>query len=170
MTKSGLNAIFIANRERLLRFLAAHGAGDAAEDLLQDLWLKIEAAPPGPVGNPLSYLYRTANNLIIDRHRATTQAVKRDHAWSESVSGTAGQSDTPSSERQIIAQQQLEQVQQALDGLGQRASRIFRRHRIDGIAQKDIAAELGISLSTVESDLRLAYRTMIDLRTRFDEV
>ena len=169
MTQSGLKAFFIANRDRLLRFLAAHGAGDAAEDLLQELWLKVDAAPSGPVGNPLSYLYRAANNLVIDRHRATRQAVKRDHDWSEVQTEQGGQSGAPSNERKLIAQQQLQQAQQVLDGLGERAARIFRRHRIDGLAQKEIAAEMGVSLSTVESDLRLAYRAMIDLRRRFDE-
>lgn len=170
MTESGLKTVFLAHRPQLLRFLAAHGAGDAAEDLLQELWIRIAAAPPGPVGQPLSYLYRAANNLMLDRYRSRQQADKRDAAWTDSVTTVPGTSDAPSGERVLIARQQLAQAQQALDALGPRAAEIFRRHRIDGIAQRDIAREMGISLSTVESDLRLAYRAMIDLRRRFDEV
>ena len=34
---TGLSAIFMANRAALLRFLRARGAGDDAEDLLQDM-------------------------------------------------------------------------------------------------------------------------------------
>lgn len=170
MTESGLKAIFLAHRAQLLRFLTAHGAGDAAEDLLQELWLKIEAAPDGPIGQPLSYLYRAANNLMLDRHRSRQQAAKRDTAWTETITTRPGESDAPSGERVLIAREQLAQALKALDGLGPRAARVFRRYRIDGVAQRDIAQEMGISLSTVESDLRLAYRAMIDLRRRFDEV
>jgi len=169
MTESGLKTIFLAHRAQLLRFLGAHGAGDAAEDLLQELWLRIEAAPDGPISQPLSYLYRAANNLMLDRYRSRQQAEKRDTAWTESVTSASGESDAPSGERVLIARQQLAQVLGTLEKLGPRAATIFRRHRIDGIAQRDIAKEMGISLSTVESDLRLAYRAMIDVRRRFDE-
>lgn len=170
MTESGLKAIFLTHRAQLLRFLAAHGAGDAAEDLLQELWLRIAAAPDGPIGQPLSYIYRAANNLMLDRHRSRQQAEKRDTAWTESMTTVPGASDAPSGERVLIAREQLAQALQALDRLGPRVAAIFRRHRIDGVSQRDIAREMGVSLSTVESDLRLAYRAMIDVRRRFDEV
>lgn len=53
-----------------------------------------------------------------------------------------------------------------LDALGSRVSTVFRRHRIDGTPQRAVAAELGISLSTVESDLRVAYRALSDWKER----
>jgi RNA polymerase sigma factor (sigma-70 family) len=169
MTSTGLEAIFLENRDRLRRFLVAHGAGDAAEDLLQELWLKVAAAPDGPVAQPLSYLYRAANNLMLDRYRSTQQAAKRDSDWTDAATTAPGRSDEPSSERKLIAREQLRLAQDALAALGDRPATIFRRHRIDGIAQRDIAAELGISLSTVEADLRRAYAAMIALRKRFDD-
>ena len=159
----GLAAVLLANRPALLGFLRSHGAGDAAEDLFQDLWLKIELAPVGPVAQPLSYLYRAANNLMLDRYRATRQAVKRERDWS----ATADSSVEPPAERGLIAREQLLQAEAALAGLGTRASTLFRRHRLDGVPQRELAAEFGISLSTVESDLRHAYRTMIELLERF---
>ena len=164
MSRSGLETIFLANRERLLRFLAAHGAGDGAEDLLQELWLKLSNSPDGPIAQPLSYLYRAANNLMLDRYRSRLQEAKRGADWTETVTDAP-----PSEERRLIAREQLEIAQDALDALGTRTATIFRRHRLDGIQQRDIARELGVSLSTVESDLRRAYRAMIDVRRRFDE-
>jgi RNA polymerase sigma-70 factor (ECF subfamily) len=169
MTNSGLEAIFLSNRERLLRFLVAHGAGDAAEDLLQELWIKISLTQTGPVSQPLSYLYRAANNLMLDRYRSRQQSAKRDADWTEASTTISGQSDEPSGERVLIARGQLREAQAALDALGDRAATIFRRYRIDGTGQRQIADEMGISLSTVESDLRRAYRAMIDLRKSFDE-
>src|SRR3546814_18656037 len=61
---TGLSAIFLHNRPALLRFLRARGAGDESEDLLQDMWMKLEEKDLGPVADPLPYLYRMANNQI----------------------------------------------------------------------------------------------------------
>ena len=169
MSSTGLEAVFLSNRDRLLAFLRSHGAGDAAEDLLQELWIKLTAAPGGPIAQPLSYLYRAANNLMLDRYRSHQQATKRDHDWTEAATTVAGQSDDPSSERKLIAREQLRLAQAALDALGERPAAIFRRHRVDGVGQRDIAAEFGVSISTVEADLRRAYRAMIELRSRLDE-
>lgn len=161
---SGLEAEFLASRGRLLRFLQARGAGDAAEDLLQDIWLKASAAS-GPVAAPLPYLFRVANSLMIDRYRAQRQAQQRDHDWADAQDGAMpGVSDEPSPERALIARQQAARVAQTIDSLGPRAATIFRRHRIDGMPQKQVAQEMGVSLSTVEADLRMAYRALADLK------
>src|SRR5579863_1959015 len=55
----GLARLFEQHRPELLRFLRAR-CGDAAEadDLAQELWLKIAAAAPGPIANGRSYLFR----------------------------------------------------------------------------------------------------------------
>jgi RNA polymerase sigma factor (sigma-70 family) len=162
----GLQAIFLANRPTLLRFLAARGAGDEAEDLLHELWLKVASGGTGgPVASPLSYLFRAAENLMRDRYRAVRQATLRDRAWDESHSPTqAGMSDTPSGERILIARQELDRVERALAELGDRAREVFRLHRIEGVQQRDIASRLGVSLSTVESDIRKAYRIILTVR------
>lgn len=171
MSEAGLEAVFLDNRDKLLRFLAAHGAGDVAEDLLQELWVKVQSTPTGPVAAPLSYLYRAANNLMLDRYRSRRQADRRDQDWTDATGATLpGQSDEPGGERILIAREQLAQVEEALEALGERAATIFRRHRVDGVGQKQVAAELGVSLSTVEADLRKAYQVLVELRRRFDEV
>ena len=170
-SSSGLEAAFLAHRDRLLRFLAARGAGDAAEDLLQELWLKIAAGRTGPIAAPLSYLFRVADTLMIDRYRSARQAERRDHAWSEANDGaTAGVSDAPSAERHMIGREQARLVEQTLAALGERPAAIFRRHRIDQVPQRVVAEEFGVSLSTVESDLRRAYAALAALKERFDEV
>ena len=167
---SGLEEVFLANRERLLRFLRARGAGDSAEDLLQEIWLKIAGRPSGPVASPLSYLFRTADLLMIDRYRAANQARLRDQAWSDSAQGAVpGVSDTPSADRLIIARQHTRLVAETLDALGPRVAGIFRAHRIEGIPQRRLAEQFGVSLSTVESDLRKAYAALAELKERIDE-
>ena len=170
-SNAGLEAAFLANRDRLLRFLVARGAGEAAEDLLQEIWLKIAARNTGPIASPLSYLFRTADTLMIDRFRSARQAQRREREWSEANDGAAGGvSDSPSAERHLIGREQTRLVLETLEALGPRPAAIFRRHRVDGIAQRVLAEEFGVSLSTVESDLRRAYAALAALKERIDEV
>jgi RNA polymerase sigma factor (sigma-70 family) len=169
MASSGLEAVFLANRDRLLRFLGSLGAGDAAEDLLHELWLRVAASSNAPVAAPLPYLYRAANNLMLDRHRSMVRAAARESAWRGVTTGQGERSEQPDAERMLIAREQARIAETALAKVGDRAAHIFRRHRLDGIEQRAVAAELGISLSTVEADLRKTYAAMIALKRKFDE-
>lgn len=169
MDNNGLEAVFMANRPALERFLRAR-CGDAteAEDLIQDLWLKLPSAN-GPVSEPLAYLYRMANNLVLDRRRSRVRREHRDDAWSViSGGGVAGVSDAPTAEHTLITKERLAIVETALKGLGQRTFSIFRRYRIDGVGQRDIANEHGISLSAVEKHLQKAYQVILQLRNNMD--
>lgn len=169
-SSDGLLAVLEAQQHALRRYLLAHGAGEAADDLLQELRLKLLSAPTGPIQSPSSYLYRAATNLMIDRRRAETQARSRDGAWAELSDRSAEAVDPqPTAERLLADRRQLDLVQRRLATLPERARRIFQRHRIDGVSQRLIAAEYGISQSTVESDLRQAYRLLDEVRRQLDE-
>ena len=67
----GLGMVFMTNRDALHRFLRARlrGSGDP-DDILQDLWVKLESLETGPVAEPLAYVYRMAENLVLDRRRS----------------------------------------------------------------------------------------------------
>lgn len=170
LPNGGLEGVFLENRSKLLRFLRARGAGDSAEDLVQDVWLRISVAATGPVASPLAYLFRIADLLLIDRYRSVRQADKRDRDWSEiNAAGEGGASDQPSAERHLVGLQDAAQVMAVLEGLGPRIAAVFRRHRVDGVPQREVAREFGVSLSTLESDLRTAYRALSDWKERQDE-
>ena len=168
MTGSGLEAVFLANRGALLRFLRARGAGAGAEDLLQELWIKASAGASGPIAEPLAYLYRAANNLMLDRRRSALRTARRDQDWTDTVTAEGGRSDASSGERILIARQDLALAEATLSALGERTDQIFRRFRLDGLTQKQIADEQGISLSAVEKHLQKAYRALLELRRRTD--
>jgi len=150
-----------------VRFLRARGAGDAAEDLVQEVWLKIAASRPGPVAAPLAYLFRVADLLMIDKFRSSRQAGAREKDWSDVHDGDPpGVSAEPSAERRLAAAQEASVVLAMLEGLGPRVATTFRRHRIDGVPQKTLAREQGVSLSTVEADLRAAYRALAEWKDK----
>lgn len=165
-----LEASYLAHRSRLLRFLRARGAGDAAEDLLQELWLRLAAAPDRAAAAGFGYMMRAADRLMIDRYRAARQAASREQAWAQSQPGMVESiAPDPGPERELAGREQIALVAAALDTVGGRAAAIFRRHRIEGATQRAIAAEFGVSLSTVESDLRRAYGAILDMRRAQDE-
>jgi RNA polymerase sigma-70 factor (ECF subfamily) len=167
--EQGMDAVLLAHRAQLLRFLESHGAGDAAEDLFQELWMRVTQRPTGPVGNPLAYLYRAANNLMVDRYRAERQSKARDHAWTEARGVAEDMAPEPTAEETLIAREELRRMDSALSALGERVARCFRRFRLDGVPQRQIAVELGVSLSTVESDLRRAYAALLVVRRQSDD-
>lgn len=159
----GLEGVLLANRDRVVRFLEVRGAGDAAEDIFQDLWMRLTEKGLGPIGEPLAYVMRAANNLMLDRYRSARQSALRDMAWSD-----AAIAERPSAERTLISREQLALIERAIAATGERPARIFRRFRVDGVQQREIAAETGVSLSTVEADLRKVYAAIAKARRQFD--
>lgn len=162
---SGLQRVVLNERGRLLRFLAARGMSDDAEDALHDLWQRVAAAPAQPIADPLSYLFRAAENLVRDRRRSTVSRDRRHHDWHET---SVRSEELPAGERALIAREQLREVQSTLAALGPRVETVFRKCRLDGLGQAMIARELGVSLSSVEKDLQKAYRALAQLRAKFD--
>ncbi|MEP2101308.1 MAG: RNA polymerase sigma factor [Parasphingorhabdus sp.] len=160
MKHQKLQTVFLAQRDALVRFLRARGAGDNADDILQDLWLKLSDVDDSNILSPVPYLYRAANNAMHDRYRKDERARQRDNDWSDINRGTGEASDLPLPDRTLIANQRLAAVEERIGKEGQRVFAIFRRFRVDGIGQRQIAEEMGISLSAVEKDLQKAYRAL----------
>src|SRR3546814_7203118 len=71
---------------RIVRFLEVRGAGDNAEDLFQDLWMRLTDRRMGPIADPLPYVMRAANNLMLDRYRSARQRELRDKRSEEHTS------------------------------------------------------------------------------------
>jgi len=165
-----LRAALLEHRAALLRyFIARRVPPDEAEDILQDLVVKLESHASGPVAEPRAYLYRMAENLLLDRIRSEGRRRGREQAWVAAQSGVSlDADDRPSAERALIARERLTLISAALAALPERTSSVFRRYRIDGVPQRQIADELGISLSAVEKHLQKAYHAVIEAQARLD--
>lgn len=167
---SGLSGVFEANRRALHRFLAARRVQpDEVDDILQEIFLRIRTTPTGPISDPLAYLYRMADNLVIDLHRSQGRRARREEAWTATHRGDGEVDRQPSAEEVLIAKEQLTHIRQTLLRLPERTLLIFRRFRLEGVGQRQIAAELGISVSAVEKHLQRAYHVLLEARSKFDE-
>ncbi len=157
---AGLEAVYLAHRDSLLRFLRARGAGAEADDLVQELWLRIISSPMGPVVNPLSYLFRAANNLMLNACRASARSSARAEAWGEIHS--PGQADA--AETELVAREEIALAQRRLADCGSRAEEMFILFRVEGMSHRDIAERFQLSVSAVEKDIRRAYRAIAALK------
>jgi RNA polymerase sigma factor (sigma-70 family) len=170
VTPDGLLAVFMSDRANLQRFLMARGASSAeSEDVLQELYLKLGNTPMGPISEPRAYLFRMAHNLLNDWKRSAARQGSRESAWASSrINGDGQAPDAVSIEDVLIQRERLKEVESALAALPERTSLILRQYRIDGVSQKTIATDLGITLSAVEKHLQRAYRAVLDVRQRLD--
>ncbi len=159
---AGLEAVFTEMRPALIRRASAMGAGGDAEDVVQDVWLKIGNAD-GPVANPQAYLLRMVYTAVLDRRRGMRRTAARDAAWASPANLPEDAVAPADAERRLIAVQALAVVEARLAAIGDPAAAIFRRHRIDGVTQRRLAEEFGMGLSTIEKQLRKVYAALLDL-------
>lgn len=145
---------YLQQREALHRFLVRRtGSRETASDLVQDVWVRVlQAAQDAAVDNPRAYLFRIAANLALDLRRAET----RRPAAEEGDVLLALPDEAPGPEAVTAARRQLLVLQAALRDLPDRRRRIFLLSRLDGVPHRVIAADLGISVRSVEKDLRKA--------------
>ncbi len=167
---SDLRQAFMVVRPALIRFLVARGSSqDDASDLIQDLYLKLDRVPIASITEPRAYLYRMAENLRLDRVRSSLRRSRRDEEWTGLQSGIELDRDQqPLADEALIARERLSAATRVLDALPVRTSEAFRRFRIEGETQKDIAADLGISVSAVEKHLQRAYRAVLAVKVQLD--
>ncbi|WP_082053934.1 RNA polymerase sigma factor [Methyloterricola oryzae] len=137
---------------------------DTASDLSQEAFLRLcRAEDLGRVGNLRAYLFRTALNLLNDHYRA---AAVREIIVPESPETPLEAEDFRTAEIVALADEQLDRVIAALEELSPQCQRIFYLNRFEGRRQKDIAETLGISVRTVEENLR---RAMLHCLRRLDD-
>lgn len=152
---------YAALKSKITRLL---GNRELADDALQDTWLRVNSRgdADGPVHSPTGYLLRMAVNIAVDIRRRQARAVPFDEI--QELMELADPAPGPA---------QVVEERARMEALGRQIERLPERQRLvvlavhwEGLAQKDIAARLGVSLRTVESDLKKAHDTLVLRRDR----
>lgn len=161
-----LLAAFLERREALVLFLAARTRSmPQAEDLAQDLYLKIAAMPPdGEVRAPQALLYRMAANLMIDQVRSAQRSARRDAEWrADTRTGSFGEDvveEAPADEA-LIARERAQQLAEAVAALPPKMGQAFRLHKLEGRTQAETARIMGVSPKMIEQHMAAAMRHLI---------
>jgi len=166
VASSRLAQILVSNNGKIRAYLLARGAGDVVDDVLQEMWIRASRIDRPVEPSPLSYLFRMAEHLLLDIWRQGNRRSMREAQWSEAYQ----ELHEVSAESHVLANQKVGIVVGRLAAMGARVEHVFRRYRLDGVEQRLIAEELGVSLSTVEKDLRKAYTALLKVGRDFDAV
>lgn len=129
------------------------GSPELAADAVHDTWLRLHRLQPdGAIQDPRNYLFRVALNSARDRLATDRRYVGLERSEAlDLIDDAAGPSDT------VEMRSELMQVQRLMAELPARQRTILVAARLDGLPRAEIARRLGVSLSTVEKDLKLAH-------------
>ena len=148
-----LNILFRRHNKELLVF-ASRRVGDAAEDLVQESFLRLMQHPePHTIENPRAYLYKLTANSAVDHHRKLAVREKY-YEYPEDLESLP--STRPGPETTVHHDQLLQRCLKALDTLPAIQRNIFLLHGFDGMSYPEIAKLLRISRSTVERQFVIA--------------
>jgi RNA polymerase sigma-70 factor (ECF subfamily) len=152
--RAALRELLVADYGRIDRQLARRfGSADFASDVLQDTYLRLEEMKEvGPVRSPKAYLFRIALNIAHDRKRAESRRLTADEV--DAVLDIPD--DLPDAARVIESRSEVELLRRAIAQLPERRRNVLLMSRVEGLPHREIAKRLGVTVRTIETDLKQA--------------
>ena len=150
---------------QLLYRVAYHLTGNAqdAEDLLQDLYLKLwqkrDDLPDEAMRE--AYLVTMMRNLFVDQRRLKHVDV------SAELKNEEGPPDERSLDRQIDARDEVTQVEGLIQQLSERDAKIIRMHLVDDRSYEEIERDTGLSQGNIRI---IVMRTKKKLKQQFQNI
>jgi RNA polymerase sigma-70 factor, ECF subfamily len=157
MVESGralLRQLLVSGYEDLKRRLTRRfGSADMATEVLHETWLRLDHVTEiGAVQRPKSYLYRMALNVAIDRRRADTSWFGK----AELEVLLRSDDDQLDPEHIVSMRSEIAALEDVLGELPIRCRTVFMAALVEELPYRDIAKRMGISLRSVEREMRRA--------------
>jgi RNA polymerase sigma-70 factor (ECF subfamily) len=126
------------------------------EDLVQEVFARVVARDStAPIGHLGKYLYQTAASVLADYARR--RSARRSDAHVEFNSDLHGETDFDP-ERIVSGREDVAAAAAALLSLPEKTRTIFVLRRLDGVPARQVADQLGVSVSAVEKHMVRAVR------------
>jgi RNA polymerase sigma-70 factor, ECF subfamily len=154
-----------AVRARLHGFLARRvESPEVADDLTQDVLLRLLQHQDSAVGNPTAWLYRVARNVLIDHYRS--RGSQRRLHTAELTIATTVLAEEPFADDPQAAQRELAGCLRSLvDQLAEPYRSAVTAVDLDGQTQTEVALALGLSISGMKSRVQRGRRQLRQLLT-----
>lgn len=144
------------------------GERDVAEDLAQDVFLRVHRARNGyePTAKFSTWLFRIAHNLASNSRRGRRRRKEVSFAGSSEVSDSRPQEVLVPEKsafmpaRQVARQELQGVVREALDELGERQKLAVLLHKFEGMSYADIAETMDLTPQAVKSLLSRARESL----------
>jgi len=160
-----LLGVYLDRRADLERYFRVRlRSAEAAQDLVQDIYLKITQSPAEAVENPTAYLYRLGSNLMLDQIKRQRRQERRADAWGQihrSVVGGDATTEDPAADDVVMSREELRLVVDAIRELPPQVQKAFRLHKLEGLSHAETAAAMGVSRSSVEKYLMTCLRHIL---------
>lgn len=135
---------------------------DDVLDLVQEVFLRLSTrGTVDSIENLRGYVFQVAASVLADRGRRRT--VRQLDAHVELDSERLGAADF-GPDRIVAGREALRTVMAALDRMPERTRTVFVLRRLEGMAYRDIADRLGLSVSAVEKHMVRAAERLARLR------
>ncbi|HKJ80476.1 MAG TPA: RNA polymerase sigma-70 factor [Ignavibacteriaceae bacterium] len=137
-------------------------SSSAAEDLVQDIFLKIweNRQTWNPQGTIKTYLYRASKNQALNYLKHLNVV----HNWAEfSRNSFSSSSSSINPEDEFERKELLNSVNGAVNKLPEKCKMIFLLHRHEGLSYREISEVLNISISTVETQMGRALKKIREI-------
>jgi len=160
-TDSYFDEVYVKWFPRMVRFARTYfGSRAEAENAVQDVFLKIYQTRSlfPPKANVEAWLFTVVKNKCIDELRKI-ELGKLAYLDQREIELRL-QALEIFDEEDMSPQDIEDKVRGAVDALPERCRKIFTMSRIQGLRHKEIAEELGISTSTVENQMTIAYKKL----------
>ena len=161
--EAAFGALFRRYYERIYRVLYRL-VGDEAEDLAQEVFLRLYRRPPGSLDADLgAWLYRVATNLGYNAIRSRTRRELYRRALGAITKGRGWRQGEPDPEARVQRDEERHRVRSLLARLSRRQAAILLLRHCD-LSYREIASVLGVSpgsvgtlLARAEDAFRAAY-------------
>jgi len=166
LEKIDFEKVYVVHFSKMKRFAKEYVLSeDEAESIVQDvfleLWEKREVLSM-PV-NLVAFLFTATKNRCIDylRHsamvRETTKKLDEEQRYLLKIKFESLEAFN----QDILSEHDIETIlTKAIESLPEKCRQIFVKSRIEGKKQKEIAAELDISINTIETQMGIAYKKL----------
>ena len=163
---SALIQTYLDCQTDLTQFLVHRtGSLSLAGDLVHDLYFKLcQLVNPVTITNSRAYLFSMAANLATDHLRMEN---RRRKILEEEGAVMDLQGHGLSPEHYVLVNAELRFVVEEMAKLSERAQKVLYLSRYEGKYQTEIAAELGVSITTVFKDLKLSMAVLNRARQYF---
>jgi RNA polymerase sigma-70 factor (ECF subfamily) len=155
-----VTALYLDHIGEIRRYIGRRIAcRDTVADLAQETFVRLLSADQTPAADKSrAYLFRIAEHLTIDHYRRQAPLAGKQVSLDDCADLPC---PAPAPERHAMARQELRRLQAAIDDLPPRCKAVFLRHKFDGMPQKALAAEYGVTLNAIE---KLLIRALLQLR------
>lgn len=154
--RNTLRAVLAADYHGLFKRLTQRlGSSELACDALHETFLRVErVTDTAPVLRPKDFLFRIAINVATDRRRLEKRYLSAD-AVQEFLDIP---DDAPDAASILEGRQDVEALDRALAELPIRCRKVFMAAMVQKLPDQEIATTLGVSVRTVEIDLKQALK------------